>query len=141
MTINFSNALGVHAQALMLRSTILASNIANTDTPGYKARDFDFASVLRDRMGMGSEEGLAGSGSAPRLALQTSSGRHISNTVSTFSDDELLYRTPAQPSLDGNTVDEQLENAAFARNALEHQASFQFLNGKFTGLIKALRGE
>ena len=63
------------------------------------------------------------------------------NMVSTFSDDELLYRTPAQPSLDGNTVDEQLENAAFARNALEHQASFQFLNGKFTGLIKALRGE
>ena len=144
MTINFSNALGVHEQALMLRdqrSTILASNIANTDTPGFKARDFDFASVLRDRMGMGSEEGLAGSGSAPRLALQTSSGRHISNMVSTFSDDELLYRTPAQPSLDGNTVDEQLENAAFARNALEHQASFQFLNGKFTGLIKALRGE
>ena len=94
MTINFSNALGVHEQALMLRdqrSTILASNIANTDTPGFKARDFDFASVLRDRMGMGSEEGLAGSGSTPRLALQTSSGRHISNMVSTFSDDELLY--------------------------------------------------
>lgn len=144
MTINFSNALGVHEQALLLRdqrSTILASNIANTDTPGYKARDFDFASVLRDRMGMGAEEGVSGSGSAPRLALQTSSAGHISNTVSTFSDDNLLYRTPAQPSLDGNTVDEQLENAAFARNALEHQASFQFLNGKFTGLIKALRGE
>ncbi len=67
MTINFSNALGVHEQALLLRdqrSTILASNIANTDTPGYKARDFDFASVLRGRMGMGAEEGLAGSGSA-----------------------------------------------------------------------------
>ncbi len=144
MTINFSNALGVHEQALMLRdqrSTILASNIANTDTPGYKARDFDFASVLRGRMGMGAEEGLAGSGSASRLALQTSNAGHIGNTVSTFSDDDLLYRTPAQPSLDGNTVDEQLENAAFARNALEHQASFQFLNGKFTGLIKALRGE
>jgi flagellar basal-body rod protein FlgB len=144
MTINFSNALGVHEQALLLRdqrSTILASNIANTDTPGYKARDFDFASVLRGRMGMGSEEGQAGGGSARRLALQTSSADHIGNSVSTFSDDDLLYRTPAQPSLDGNTVDEQLENAAFARNALEHQASFQFLNSKFTGLIKALRGE
>lgn len=134
MAISFSNALGVHEQALMLRdqrSAIIASNIANSDTPGYKARDFDFASVLKERMGMGGDT----------LELATSSSGHIGSPSNSISDDMLLYRTPLQPSLDGNTVDEQLENAAFARNALDHQASFQFLNGKFTGLIKALRGE
>ncbi|MDX1489653.1 MAG: flagellar basal body rod protein FlgB [Pseudohongiellaceae bacterium] len=136
MAISFSNALGVHEQALLLRdqrSSIIASNIANSDTPGYKARDFDFAAVLQQRMGMG--------GDSNTLELATSSERHIGAAEQGISDDMLLYRTPLQPSLDGNTVDEQLENAAFARNALEHQASFQFLNGKFTGLIKALRGE
>lgn len=134
MAINFSSALGVHEQALMLRdqrSAIIASNIANTDTPGYKARDFDFASVLKERMGMGSDS----------LTLATTNAGHIGFQEQGLSEESLKYRTPLQPSLDGNTVDEQIENAAFARNALDHQASFQFLNGKFMGLIKALRGE
>jgi len=138
MAISFSDALGVHEQALVLRSQrtqIIATNIANSDTPGYKARDMDFASVLRDRMGMSSDT----------ISLRTTNSRHIADQNGTgtgmVNEDTLLYRTPLQPSLDGNTVDEQLENANFARNALEHQASFQFLNGKFSGMIKALRGE
>jgi flagellar basal-body rod protein FlgB len=134
MAISFSSALGVHEQALLLRdqrSAVIASNIANTDTPGYKARDFDFASVLQERMGMGSDS----------LTLATTNSGHIGFQEQGLREDSLMYRTPLQPSLDGNTVDEQIENAAFARNALDHQASFQFLNGKFTGLIKALRGE
>lgn len=138
MAISFSNALGVHEQALLLRdqrSQIIATNIANSDTPGYKARDIDFAALLRDRMGM----------SGDNVSLRTTNPRHIQdqNGVGTgrVSEDTLLYRTPLQPSLDGNTVDEQIENANFARNALEHQASFQILNGKFSGIIKALRGE
>ena len=132
MTISFDKALGIHEQALLLRSKrteVLANNIANVNTPGFKARDIDFQNVLRQQSGQG--EGLT---------VHRSSSRHFSGSA---SPDKLTlsYRVPDQPSLDGNTVDEQQENAAFARNALDHQASFQFLNGKFTGLMKALRGE
>lgn len=132
MAINFNNALGVHEQALMLRTqrtTMLASNIANANTPGYKARDMDFASMLA--------QATSGRGD---VGMRQTHSRHIAGMPG-FNEPSALYRVPAQPSLDGNTVDEQVENAAFARNALEHQASFQFLNGKFTGMKKALKGE
>lgn len=132
MSINFSNALGVHEQALILRSqrtTLLANNIANASTPGYKARDMDFKALLEQSSAQHREVNV----------LRTNS-RHLAGQP-TMADARALYRVPSQPSLDGNTVDEQLENAAFARNALEHQASFQFLNSKFTGLMKALKGE
>lgn len=134
MTISFSNALGVHEQALLLRgerSQIIATNIANANTPGFKARDMDFASVLRQRLGRQWGD----------LSMQVSNPRHIGGPSAAMSDDTLLYRRPLQPSIDGNTVDEQIENANFARNALDHQASFQFLNGKFAGMKKALGGE
>jgi flagellar basal-body rod protein FlgB len=132
MTISFENALGIHEKALTMRNkrtAVIANNIANADTPGFKARDMDFKAAL-------SGHGEAKGG----RPLMTSNSRHIgsSNPATEVS---LSYRVPTQASLEGNTVDEQQENAAFARNAIEHQASFQFLNGKFTGLIKALRGE
>ena len=133
MAISFSKALGLHEQALMLRNqrtALLADNIANASTPGYKARDLDFRQVLAEAGGAG------GRGVDVRRTHQ----RHIEGTGG-GSRADVLYRVPAQPSLDGNTVDEQVENAIFARHALEHQASFQFLNGKFVGLMKALRGE
>lgn len=132
MTISFENALGIHEQALTLRNkrtAVIANNIANADTPGFKARDMDFQSILSGK------KDAAGYGS-----MMTSNERHISNS-GPAAEVSLSYRVPTQASLDGNTVDEQQENAAFARNAIEHQASFQFLNGKFTGLIKAIRGE
>lgn len=132
MTISFENALGIHEKALTLRNkrtAVIANNIANADTPGFKSRDMDFKAVLS---GHGEAKGSGG--------MMTSNSRHIggSNPATEVS---LSYRVPTQASLDGNTVDEQQENAAFAKNAIEHQASFQFLNGKFTGLIKAIRGE
>lgn len=131
MAISFEKALGVHERALTMRdkrTAIIANNIANVDTPGFKARDMDFQAALAKHT------------SSDMGSLRTSNSRHIS-TATPATEVELSYRTATQPSLDGNTVDEQLENAAFARNAIEHQASFQFLNGKFTGLVKALRGE
>lgn len=131
MAISFENALGVHERALLMRdkrTAIIANNIANADTPGFKSRDLDFKAALAKQGGLNTG------------SLETSNPRHIS-TSSPATEVNLSYRTATQPSLDGNTVDEQLENAAFARNAIEHQASFQFLNGKFTGLVKALRGE
>jgi flagellar basal-body rod protein FlgB len=136
MAISFESALGVHEQALLLRekrTEVLANNLANADTPGFKARDIDFKTVLANQVD---------NGSLPRLS--SSNSRHITSMSGVAGDATqvtLSYRVPTQPALDGNTVDEQGENAAFAKNALDHQASFQFLNGKFTGLIKALRGE
>ncbi|MGM0633655.1 MAG: flagellar basal body rod protein FlgB [Pseudomonadota bacterium] len=130
MAISFDNALGIHEQALLMReqrSGLLAANIANSDTPGYKARDLDFRALLQDAFNGGA------------LGAETTDARHIG--VGPEATPQPLYRVPSQPSVDGNTVDAQLENAAFSRNALEHQASFQFLNGKFTGLMKALKGE
>lgn len=132
MAINFSNALGMHEQALVLRTqrtALLANNIANANTPGYKARDIDFAAMLAQARGQSREVGM-----------ERTHQRHLSG-IAEASSPEILYRVPAQPSLDGNTVDEQVENAVFARNALEYQATFQFLNSKFTGLQKALKGE
>jgi len=132
MPIRFESALGVHEKALYLRdkrTELIANNIANADTPGFKARDFNFESVLRAQTSDNSKADL----------FRSNAGHMAPATPA--SEVTLSYRVPTQPSLDGNTVDEQAENAAFARNAIEHQASFQILNGKFTGLIKALRGE
>ncbi len=132
MPINFESALGIHEKALYLRdkrTEVIANNIANADTPGFKARDFNFQSVLSAQT----------SGDTTKDLFRSNS-RHLAPS-SAATEVTLSYRMPSQPSLDGNTVDEQSENAAFARNAIEHQASFQILNGKFTGLIKALRGE
>ncbi len=132
MPINFESALGIHEKALYLRNKrteVIANNIANADTPGFKARDFNFNAVLG-----------AQTGNSYGAQLFRSNAGHLAPS-SPATEVTLSYRMPSQPSLDGNTVDEQAENAAFAKNAIEHQASFQFLNGKFTGLIKAIRGE
>ena len=132
MPISFESALGIHEKALYLRDTrteIIANNIANADTPGFKARDFNFQSVL-------SAQTRADS----KTDMYRSNPGHLSHSTPA-TEVTLSFRVPSQPSLDGNTVDEQAENAAFAKNAIEHQASFQFLNGKFTSLIKAIRGE
>lgn len=129
--VNFDKALGVHPYALQVfsrRAKILASNLANADTPDYKARDVDFSKVLgslnNDKSGFVQTSFSLSKGMSPDAVMG-----------------ELLYRTPSQPSLDGNTVDVQTESAAFAENAIRFQATLQFLSGKFKGISKALRGE
>ncbi|MBL4833730.1 MAG: flagellar basal body rod protein FlgB [Pseudomonas sp.] len=134
MTINFDNALGIHEKALTFRgqrAAVLANNVANAETPNYKARDLDFSAVLAAQE----------SGGQSSFAANTTHSRHI-NTES-FLDQAagLRFRTPLQPSLDGNTVDADVEQSAFAKNAIELQASFTFLNSKLKGLMTALRGE
>lgn len=133
MAINFNTALGIHPQALMLRekrSEILAANLANADTPDYKARDLDFKSILEQKLG-------GGSGS-PGLN-QTREG-HMAGKTNVLGAD-LLYRNPMQASLDGNTVEEHIEQAKYAQNAMQYQASLQFVSGDFLDLRSALRGE
>lgn len=126
-------ALGIHQQALEVsarRLELLASNIANADTPNYKARDIDFRAALSQAA---SEQG------AVRLAA-TQPG-HIHATAGAGSMAEVRYRVPNHASLDGNTVDSQMEHAAFAENAVRYQASLDFINSRISGLRKALKGE
>ncbi|MCY1285649.1 Flagellar basal body rod protein FlgB [compost metagenome] len=135
MSISFEKALGIHQQALSFRAQrgeVLANNIANADTPNYKARDLDFASVLAQQ----SEKAAHGSFQATRT-----SERHIAAEGFDLTDASLKYRIPFQASIDQNTVDPQLEQSSYTENAMQFQASFTFLNGKFKGLIGALRGE
>lgn len=130
MTISFDNALGIHADALLYRSRraeVLANNLANADTPNYKARDLDFAAVLA-----ASEK--------PGITTQRTHRHHIEAGAGR-AEEGLRYRVPLQPSIDGNTVEAQEEFARYARNALDFQASFQFLNTKFVALKSAIRGE
>jgi flagellar basal-body rod protein FlgB len=129
VTISFDKALGIHADALRFRTAraeSLANNLINADTPGFKARDIRFKDML--------DRSLA---SAP---LKTTHAGHINRTTRSGSNQQ-LYRQPMQPSIDGNTVDAEFEESAYMRNAVEFQSSFTFLNGKFRGLLKAIRGE
>ena len=133
MPISFERAFSIHDDALLLRgrrSSILASNIANTDTPGYKARDIDFAAMLRS----------ASTKQADRVVLTGTHRDHIAPQARGMQP-ALMYRNPLHPSLDGNSVDAHVEQSKFAENALMYQTSFTFLNGKVQGLMKALKGE
>ncbi|MCQ4269813.1 MULTISPECIES: flagellar basal body rod protein FlgB [Pseudomonas] len=142
MSISFDNALGIHEKALAFRAQraeVLGNNLANADTPNYKARDLDFSAVLAEQ----ADKMAKGGSSSNMPTLTTTSGRHIEaeGIAMTTTDASLRYRIPTQPSLDQNTVDEQVEQAAYAQNSLEFQASFTLLNSKFKGLIEAIRGE
>ena len=130
MAISFDKALGDLPSHLSLygeRSGLLAANIANADTPGFKARDIDFRSLLAKAGG-------------DHMAMKTTHARHLGGS-SAVSGPDLLYRVPIQPSVDGNTVDTQVEQAEFAQNAVRYQSTLTFLNGKFKGLKLAIKGE
>ena len=135
MSISFANALGIHENALNFRAQraeVLANNIANADTPNYKARDLDFAVVLAEQ-----SEKQGGKS----FGLNRTDSQHIAADGIQLADPALRYRTPFHPSIDQNSVDMQQEQANYAENAVQFQASFTFLNSKFKGLIGALRGE
>jgi len=121
---------GVHLVAAQLREQragVLASNIANADTPHYKARDVDFGAVLERASGQ-------------RVSLRATHASHLPRDALRGGGDT-KYRNPLQASLDGNTVDAHVEHAAFAENALHYQTSLQFLDARIRGVLKALTGE
>lgn len=133
MPINLDSYLGNLSSALQLRAKraeVLASNLANADTPGYKARDFDFQKALG--MAQGSQ-----------LSMSTTRNGHIptSGAAAGGSGPDMQYRVPDSPALDGNTVDVQKEKGEFAQNAIQYQTTFTFLNGRIMGLKEAIRGE
>jgi len=132
----FENVFGIHEQALLLhgqRLSVLANNMANADTPGYKARDIDFTEVLASANG-------AGNGDAP-LALSTTSPAHIDPAGDDVVTGDLKYRNPYQASLDGNTVEMAAEQAAFSENNVRYQASLGFINGRIAELQYAIAGQ
>ncbi|WJW74614.1 flagellar basal body rod protein FlgB [Thiohalobacter sp. IOR34] len=131
MPLNIDSALGPLPQALKLRARrteILASNIANADTPNYKARDFDFRAAMS-------------AAASDQLSLRVTQPGHISSNAAPGTGIPLQYRVPSQPSLDGNTVDAQAEQAAFSENAVMYQTTLTFLSGRIKGLKMAIKGE
>lgn len=131
MSISLDKAFGLPALALGLRAErtqLLANNIANADTPNYKARDLDFRTALHQaRTGEG--------------ALRTTNARHIEPVALGVGNSTIKYRVPANPSLDGNTVELDRERSRFAENTVEYQAALNFLGGRIRTLLGAIKGD
>ena len=135
MGISFQQALGVHPQAVKLRlerTELLTANLANVDTPNFKARDLDFPALLASQSKQMTDA---------QFSLQTTNLKHIAGNGSAAEIDEraLLYRIPNQPSLDQNTVDQQVELAKYTENEIHFETAFTRLNGAFKGLLKGKR--
>lgn len=130
-----AGALNFYQQALQLRHQrqgVLAGNIANADTPHFKARDFNFSDELA--------RAVAGSEQARALHLTTTSERHFPSRIATEEVD-LLYRVPDQPSLDGNTVNMDVERVQFADNSVRYQAALTMINSRIQSLKGAMQSE
>ncbi|MCK4710192.1 MAG: flagellar basal body rod protein FlgB [Gammaproteobacteria bacterium] len=126
-------AFSIHDDAMQIRSrrsSILAANIANADTPNYKARDMDFPAMMK-QFQTGNDSGFNMS-RTNELHLSASSAEDNSN---------IKYRNPLNASLDGNTVDMHAEQARFSQNAVEYQTSLTLLSGKIKGLMLAIKGQ
>ena len=133
MNIKPDMLLGIHPAALELwqkRAETLASNLTNADTPHYLARDIDFRSLLA----------ASSSAAESNLPLITTSSTHLQATTASTDGPPLKYRVPLQPAVDGNTVDSQAEQAAFAENSVRYQASLSFINTQLRLLRTAITG-
>jgi len=119
-----------HEQALKfraLRNLVLTSNIANADTPNYKAQDIEFSDVLNNARADG-------------LSMKKTRDKHLETVAMSTLNPAMKYRIPTQPTLDGNTVETDVEQAAFAENAVQYRASLAFLNGQIRTLRYAIKG-
>jgi flagellar basal-body rod protein FlgB len=127
-------ALRFNREALNLRAQrqeVLAANIAHADTPNYKARDFDFNARLAQAV----EQGRGGQA----VAMATTSARHLQGEARSVPDADLLYRVPTQSSIDGNTVDMDVERIHFADNALRYEANLTLIGAKLKSLMAAVQ--
>lgn len=130
MAISFEKAFGIHPQTLRVRAQnaeVIAGNIANSDTPGYKAKGLDFQAAMSK------------AASRQTSAMSKTHEKHFD--VNTEINNGLQYRVPNQPDTgDGNTVDVQMERNLYLENSMHYQASIQFMNGKIKSLKKAIGG-
>jgi len=161
-----ANQLDFHSKALVLRAErqrVIASNIANADTPGYVARDLDFGNALKNATGMSS----GGSGALSLPMARPQGGEAFASTVGMgggmggdgggragfipvssvgglpggSGENGLAYSIQAQPAMDGNSVDLDRERAAFADNAVHYEATLRFINGSAKTLLTAIQGQ
>lgn len=129
-----TESFGFHKQALAIRQQrqeTIASNIANADTPGYKARDLEFSAALKNAMGDGNR--------LPNTRLTLTSDRHIPAKASGADMGSMMYRQPIQPSLDGNTVDMDVERVAFADNTMRYQTELTVVSERIKSLVSVLQ--
>ena len=134
MSDRLTDTLNFHAQALVLRSErqrVIASNIANADTPGYQAREMDFAQALRE---------ASGQAVVPGRMNVTATG-HLQPAAGARAEANLLYAKPSQTNLDGNSVDMDRERASFADNSVKYEATLRFINGSVRTMLDAIRGQ
>ena len=125
-----NQALGVHEQALQVKSRrleVLAQNIANADTPHYKARDIDFKAVMSQAQ-------------QPETSMTATSSGHY-DMGQGIDADGMRFRTPFNTSFDGNTVEMSVEQAQYGKAAADYQATLNFLESRVSGIRKALRGD
>ncbi len=136
----FTAKIDAHGQALELlsqRQKVLAGNIANADTPMYKARDFDFSKALAEARGQATTGASMAASQGGHLGI----GGDVVSTESTVPTTQLLWRTSEQPTLDGNTVDLDRERAHFADNALRYEATLRFINHDVRTMLSAITGQ
>ncbi|MEL7537878.1 MAG: flagellar basal body rod protein FlgB [Pseudomonadota bacterium] len=128
----YDDFFGFHAAALRVRSTrneLLARNLAHADTPGYQARDIDF------------REALADANASASARLMRTHSEHLPANGESPTGTTVKYRVPMQPSVDGNTVEADIEQAEFAENIVQYRASLHFINGKIRTMRHAISGE
>jgi flagellar basal-body rod protein FlgB len=138
MSIGGIGSMDFQAQALELqaeRGRVLASNIANADTPNYKARDFNFQQALAAATGGGS------AGVAAPVSVAVTQPGHMRAPAGAAGAPALLYRAPLQNSVDGNTVDLDVERANFAENSVRYEATLRFINGQIKTMTTAINGQ
>jgi flagellar basal-body rod protein FlgB len=136
--------LRFHETALSLRAQrqqLLASNIANADTPNYKARDVDFSKALQGALARSGPAGQAGPAAAPGTLVKTAAGHLSPKAAGTIAGLEPQYRSTIQGSVDGNTVDMDVERNHFTDNALRYEAGVTFVASKLKGLLTAIQGQ
>lgn len=130
MAISFEKAFGIHPQSLQVRAQnaeVIAANIANADTPGYKAKGLDFQAAMQQ------------AASKQQSGMSRTHEKHFD--IRTEMNNSTAYRVPNQPDTgDGNTVDSQMERNLYLENSMHYQATLQFMNGKIKGLKKAITG-
>jgi flagellar basal-body rod protein FlgB len=150
MFANITSGLDFHSKALVLRAErqrVIASNIANADTPGYVARDLNFKDAMSNALGGASSGGLSASSSNLQGGAShgTTHSKHIplsagaSGTLGGTS--TLAYTAQTQPSLDGNSVDLDRERANFVDNSVRYEATLRFINGQSKTILSAIQGQ
>ena len=132
MAISIDNVFGIHENAMHLqghRAQLLSQNLANSDTPGYKAKDIDFKTALKSA--------TSGNANAP---LNITQSGHV-QPKGMFMGAEEMYRQPTQSSLDGNTVEPHVEMSEFTENSMRYLMTLRIMSGKINGMLSAIRGE